>query len=77
MLTVWHAIEPYFFTLGGVAFLVVIARGIVKGETASRYGGRVYRAESPISFWLLVVLNLLLSVALVGVGIASFYNVGR
>jgi hypothetical protein len=76
MLTVWHslwhAIEPYFFTFGGLAFLVVIARGIVRGETSIRYGGRVYRAESPISFWFFVVLNLLLGLALVGLGIASF-----
>jgi hypothetical protein len=75
MLTVWHSIEPYALTTAGVAFLILVARGIVKGETASRYGGKIYRAESPISFWVFVALNLLLGIALLGAGIAGFYKV--
>jgi hypothetical protein len=75
MLTVWHSIKPYFLTIAGLFFLLLVARGMVRGETASRYGGKIYRAESPISFWFFFALNLILGIALVGAGIASFYKV--
>ena len=77
MVTVWHAIEPYFLTFGGFAFLVLIVRTACKGVTSARYGGKIYRAESPFSFWFFVVLNLILGFALVGAGIASFFNEGK
>ena len=68
----WHVSKTSLLTLGGVAFLVLIVRGASKGKTPTRYGGMVYRAESPLSFWFFVVLSLLLGIALVGAGVASF-----
>jgi hypothetical protein len=67
----WHATEPYLFAVGSLAFLVLIVRGLFKGFTATKFS-KVYRAESPISFWFFVIFNLLLGVALVGAGLASF-----
>jgi hypothetical protein len=67
----WHAIEPYLLTVGGLAFLGLIVRGLFRGFTATKLS-KVYRAESPISFWFFVILNLLLGIAVVGAGIASF-----
>ncbi len=68
----WHAFKASLLTIGGLAFLVLIARGISRGETPLRYGGIVYRAKSPISFWFFVVLSLLLGFAVLGAGISSF-----
>jgi len=68
----WHAIEPYVFTFGGLAFLVLIVRGILKGVIAAKYGGKIYRTKEPIQFWFFAIFNLILGAALVATGVASF-----
>jgi hypothetical protein len=77
MVTVWHAIAPYFLVFGGFAFLILVVRKANQGVTSARYGGKIYRAKSPFCFWLFVALNLILGVALVAAGVASFFNKGR
>jgi hypothetical protein len=68
----WHAIEPYVYTFGGSAFLVLIVRGMLKGVTAAKFGGRIYRTKEPLQFWFFAIVNLILGAALVLAGIASF-----
>ena len=68
----WHVIEPYVLTFGGLAFLVLIIRGMLKGVTAAKFGGKIYRTTEPIQFWFFAIVNLILGVALVAAGIASF-----
>jgi len=68
----WRAIEPYVFIFGGVAFLVLIVRGLLRGETAAKVGGKIYRSKQPVWFWFFAVFNLILGVAIVAIGIASF-----
>lgn len=68
----WHAIEPYVFTFGGLAFLVLIVRGMLKGVTAAKVGGKIYRAKNPIQFWFFGVMNLILGATIVAIGVGSF-----
>ena len=77
MVTVWHATARYILIFGGFAFLILTVREASQGVTSARYGGLIYRAKSPFSFWFFVVLNLILGVAIVGVGVGSFLKEGR
>ena len=61
--TFWRVLKAILLTLGGVAFVVLIVRGASKGKTPIRFGGMVYRPESPVSFWFFVVFSLFLGAA--------------
>lgn len=69
----WHAIEPYVFTFGALAFLVSIVRGMRRAFTATKVS-KVYRAESPISFWFFVGLNLILGIAILTLGLSLLFS---
>jgi hypothetical protein len=70
--TIWHATKPFLLTLGGFAFLILTVRGMLRGETAAKVGGKIYYEETPLGFWFVAILNLMLGVSLVLSGVASF-----
>jgi hypothetical protein len=67
----WHTIEPYYFALLSVFFLVFVVHGLFTGVTYLR-GAKVYRAESPISYWFTIVFALLWGVFGTVIAVAAF-----
>lgn len=65
----WHAIEPYFFTLVGLFFLVFTGLGLFTRVTYFK-GSKIYRAETPIAYWFSIVFAFLWGVIAISAGIA-------